>query len=170
MALIQEGQKPPTVEASRPVTLPSGTVIQQEEVIRQITEHLQISRRDLDTRVNIQLHPAELGELKIDLAVKNGSVRANVVASSQYAQEIIEKNMVKLRTILESQGFTIGEITVTSKSDTAGDFNLFDRQLFSQDDYTPPSAKNSRTPEALFTLQEPTDREQTAVTGVNVKA
>jgi len=134
LALIQEGQKLPTVETSRPMTLPSGTVVQQEEVIRQISEHFQLSRRTLDTRVNIQLHPAELGELKIDLSVKNGSVRANVVASSQYAQEIIEKNMVKLRTILESQGFTIGEITVTSKSDTAGDFNHFDRQLFSQDD------------------------------------
>ncbi len=170
LALIQEGQKSPTVETSRPITLPSGTVIQQEEVIRQISEHLQLSRRALDTRVNIQLHPAELGELKIDLSVKNGSVRANVVASSQYAQEIIEKNMVKLRTILEGQGFTIGEITVTSKSDTAGDFNLFDRQLFSQDDYTSPSAKKSRTPEAFFTLPDPIGHEQTAVSGVNVKA
>ncbi|MBU1568431.1 MAG: flagellar hook-length control protein FliK [Proteobacteria bacterium] len=169
LALTLEGPKMPAVEGSRPVTLPSGTVVHQEEVIRQIAERFQISRRDLDTRVNIQLHPAELGELKINLSVKEGSVRANVFASSQYAQEIIEKNMVRLRTILEGQGFTIGEITVTSKSDTAGDFNLFERQLFGQDDYAPHSAKNSRNPETLFTLEDPTTREQTVVTGVNVK-
>ncbi len=154
----------------RPVTLPSGTVVHQEEVIRQIAEHFQISRRDFDTKVSIQLHPAELGEMKISLSVKEGAVRANVVASSQYAQEILEKNMVKLRAILENQGFTIDEISVTAKSDTAGDFNLFDRQLFSQNDYQPPAVKNTRSASPLFTLEETAATNQTAVTGVNVKA
>ena len=169
LALVQEAQKPTTAEGSPPVTLPSGIVVQQEDLIRQIAEHLQISRRDNDTKVNIQLHPAELGELKISLSVKEGSVRANVVASSQYAQEIIEKNMTKLRSVLENQGFTIGEMSITCKSDTSGDFNLFDRQLFSQNDYTPPSAKNTRPTGALFIVEDPGAREQTAETGVNVK-
>ncbi|MFH0781282.1 MAG: flagellar hook-length control protein FliK [Pseudomonadota bacterium] len=169
LSMMQEGQKQPTVETLQPVILPSGTLVQQEEVIRQITEHLQISRRDNDTRINIKLHPAELGELKINLFVKEGAVRATVVASNQYAQEIIEKNVAKLRTILEGQGFTIGEISVTSKSDTAGNFNLFDRQLFSQNNYTPPSTKNFRTREALFTLGNGGAPEQETVIGVNVK-
>ncbi len=169
LSLLQTGQKQTTIETLHPVTLPSGTLIQQEEVIRQITEHLQISRRDSDTRVNIKLHPEELGELKINLFVKEGAIRANVVASTQYAQEIIEKNVTKLRTILENQGFTISEISVTSKSDTAGDFNLFDRQLFSQNDYTPPSTKNFRTREATFTLENTSTPEHETVTGVNVK-
>ncbi len=168
LAFVQEAQKPTTVEGLSPVTLPSGIVVQQEDVIRQIMERFQISRRDNDTKVNIKLHPAELGELKISLSVKEGSVRANVVASSQYAQEIIEKNMTKLRAVLENQGFTIGEISVTSKSDTTGDFNLFERQLFSQNNYTPPSAKNTRSSGALFIMEDPGTREQTAATGVNV--
>ncbi len=165
----QEGQKSPTVENLSPVTLPSGIVVQQEDVIRQIMERFQIARRDNDTRINIQLHPAELGELKISLSVKEGSVRANVVASSQYAQEIIEKNMTKLRTVLENQGFTVGEMSITCKSDTSGDFNLFDRQLFSQNDYTPPSAKNTRPPGAFFIMEDPNAGEQIAEIGVNVK-
>jgi flagellar hook-length control protein FliK len=165
----QEGQKSPTVESLPPVTLPSGTVVQQEDVIRQIMERFQITRRDNDTRINIQLHPAELGELKISLSVKEGSVRANVVASSQFAQEIIEKNMTKLRTVLENQGFTVGEMSITCKSDTSGDFNLFDRQLFSQNDYTPPSAKNTRPPGTLFIMEDTSAREQISETGVNVK-
>jgi flagellar hook-length control protein FliK len=169
LALVQEGQKPPTVEVLRPVTLPSGSFVQQEEVIRQIAERLQISRRDFDTKVNIQLHPAELGELKIDLSVKGGAVRANVVASSHYAQEIIEKNMVKLRTVLESQGFTIDEISVTAKSDTVGDFNLFDRQLFSQNDYTPLSTKKTGNAGQLFALEDSNVYKHTAATGVNLK-
>lgn len=170
LASIQEGQKLPTVETSRPVTLPSGTLVHQEEVIRQIAERFQISRRDLDTRVNIQLHPAELGELKIDLTVKNGTISANIVANSQYTQEIIERNMAKLRTVLESQGFTIDDITVTAKSESADDFNLFDQQLFSRNDYTPPAAKNVGNPETIFSLDTPGIYPQpAAISGVNVK-
>jgi flagellar hook-length control protein FliK len=145
-------------------------MIHQEEVIRQIAERFQVSRRDLDTRVNIQLHPAELGELKIDLTVKDGTISANVVANSQYTQEIIERNMVKLRTVLESQGFVIDDITVTAKSESANDFNLFDQQLFSRNDYTPPAAKNVGNSETLFSLDTPGIYQQPAATsGVNVK-
>ncbi|GEM_PF-1237282 len=169
LVLAIEGQKQPTVEALRPVTLPSGNVVQQQDVIRQITEHFQISRRDNDTQINIKLYPAELGELKIDLSLKGGSVRANVVASSQYAQEIIEKNMGKLRTILESQGFTIDDISVTAKSDTTKEFNLFDKQLFSQNDYTPSSTKTTRPPGGFFTMEDSGANVQAAATGVNVK-
>jgi flagellar hook-length control protein FliK len=150
----QEGQKTSATHALQPVTLPSGTIVQQEEVVRQIIERFQIARRDFDTRVNIQLHPAELGEVQISLSVKEGAVRANVVASSQYAQEIIEKNMGKLRTVLENQGFTIDQIAVTSKSDTAGDFNLLDKQLFSKNDYTPPTPKKTHNAGDLFVEED----------------
>jgi flagellar hook-length control protein FliK len=170
LASMQEGQKLPTVETSRPVALPSGTIIHQEEVIRQIAERFQISRRDLDTRVNIQLHPAELGELKIDLTVKDGTISANVVANSQYTQEIIERNMAKLRTVLENQGFVIDDIKVTAKSESTDNFNLFDQQLFSRNDYTPPAAKNIGNSETLFSLDTPGIYQQPAATsGVNVK-
>jgi flagellar hook-length control protein FliK len=169
LASAQEAQKAQTAESLKPVTLPSGTVVHQEEVIRQIVERFQISRRDTDTRVNIQLHPAELGELKIDLSVKEGSVRANVIAGSQYAQDIIEKNMVKLRSVLESQGFSVGEITVTCKSDTTGDFNLFERQLFSHNEYTPAPTKNTHPSGELFTLDDSINQESAGQQGVNVK-
>jgi flagellar hook-length control protein FliK len=154
ISLGQEGGKSSTLGATQPITLPSGTIIQQEEVVRQIIERMQINRRDSDTRVIIQLHPAELGEVQISLSVKEGTIRANVVASSQYAQEIIEKNMGKLRTVLENQGFTIDQIAITSKSDTTGNFNLLDRQLFSKNDYTPSSSKKSHNTGDLFVEED----------------
>ncbi len=169
LALVQEGQPLPTSESTRPLTLPSGAIVHQDEVFQQFIDRFQIARRALDTQINIKLHPAELGEVNINLSVKEGAIRANVVAQSQHVQEIIEKNMGKLRKVLEQQGFTIEEITVIAKSDALGDFNLFDRQLFSQNDYSPPSPNTSRTPGALFTLEDPGTDEKAAVTGVNVK-
>ncbi len=169
LALVQEGQALPASESVRPVTLPSGAIVDQDEVFQQFIDRFQIAKRALDTQINIKLHPAELGEVNISLAVKEGAIRANVVAQSQHVQEIIEKNMGKLRTILEHQGLTIEEITVTAKSDAVGDFNLFDRQLFSQNDYTPPSSTTSRSSGALFALEDPGTDEQAAIAGVNVK-
>lgn len=169
LAAVQNTPTLPASESARTITLPSGVVVHEDDVVRQVLERFQISRRSFDTQVNIKLHPAELGELKIDLSVKEGSIRANVVAQSQHAQEIIEKNMVKLKTILEEQGFTIEKITVTSKFDSTGDANLFDRQLYSQNDYTPHSNKRRNSSDTGFRLDEALFPAQPAATGVNVK-
>ena len=169
LATTQTSPAQPATDAAKTLTLPSGTVVHEEDVMRQVMERFQISRRPLDTQINIKLHPAELGELKIDLTVKEGSIRANVVAQSQHAQEIIEKNMTKLRTVLEDHGFTVENITVSSKYDSATDAGLFDRQLFSQNDYTPQAKKRRPDAEAAFRFDEAFFPAQPATTGVNVK-
>jgi len=119
-----------TTQSAQTFTLPSGIVVNEHEVMQQLVERFQILNRPSETRLNIKLHPAELGELKIDLRVHDGAVRANVMAQSQQVQEIIEKNMAKLRTILEDQGFTIDEIAVATQSETIDDFNQFDNHFF----------------------------------------
>lgn len=165
----QTSSAQPATDAAKTLTLPSGTVVSEEDVIQQVMERFQISKKPLDTQINIKLHPAELGELKIDLTVKEGSIRANVVAQSQHAQEIIEKNMMKLRTVLEDHGFTVENITVSSKYDSTTDAGLFDRQLFSQNDYTPQAKKQRHGAEATFRFDEAFFPAQPATTGVNVK-
>lgn len=168
LAQAQEGLKPLSQDISRPVTLPSGTTVHQEEVIRQIAERFTITPRDGNTRVNLQLHPAELGELRIDLTVKNGTVRANVIASTQVSQEIIEKNMPRLRSILENQGFTIDELLVSNNSRTIDDFNLFDQHLFGNNDSSSPSSQQGGKSAAVFTLDGSLTQDAVA-TGVNVQ-
>jgi flagellar hook-length control protein FliK len=111
-------------------TVASGSAVNDNQLIfQQINEHLQMFTKPTETQLNIKLHPAELGELKIDVTVKDGSIKAHVVAQSQQVQEIIEKNMNKLRTLLEDHGFTVDEITVANQSDSITDFNLFDEQF-----------------------------------------
>lgn len=161
--------KPLGNESSQPVLLPSGNVVYQEEVIRHIAERFQIMRRDSDTRVNLQLHPAELGELRIDLSVKNGAVRANVVASTQIAQEIIEKNMPRLRSILEQQGFSIDEILVSNSSPAVDDFNLFERQHYDDRGSHPSSSSGGDNPTAVFTLDGLSSAQEESTGSVNVK-
>lgn len=168
-AMVQDTTAQPATETAKPVILPSGTIVQEEEVIRQLTERFQISSKNMDSKINIKLHPAELGELKIDLTVKEGSIRANIVAQSQQTIEILEKNIPKLKALLENQGFSIDQISVTAESDSVSDFDLFDRQLFSQNEYTPKNHKSRKEGEAIFTLDDNINAAPESNTGVNVK-
>lgn len=165
----QETTAPSTSETAKPIVLPSGTIVQEDDIIQQLSNKLQISSRHMDTRINIKLHPAELGSLKIDLTVKEGSIRANVVTQSPHASEILEKNMAKLKSVLENHGFTVDEISITAESESVSDFDLFDRRLFSHHDYTPKSPKERRDEDAVFTMANNVFAAPVTRPGVNVK-
>lgn len=161
----------PLVDTARPIILPSGAVFTEDDVVQQLVERFQITKRQLETKLNIKLHPAELGELKIDLNVKDGHIRAVVVAQSLHVQEIIEKNLAKLRTVLEDQGFSIEEILVTSESDSVGDFDLFEKNLSGGNNYIQPQMKKDNNyPDGEFILEELTMNQLPSDRGVNIKA
>jgi flagellar hook-length control protein FliK len=156
-------------ESPKPILLPSGTIVHEDDVIRQLTERFHITSRNMDSRINIKLHPAELGELKIDLTVKEGAIRANVVAQSQQTVDILEKNIQKLKNMLEQQGYAVEQISLSAQSESVGDFDLFDQQLFGKNDATPSPAKNRMKGDDLFSLEESPPVLPTSDSGVNVK-
>jgi len=166
----QDSSTTPVIDPTRTTMLPSGLIVHEDDVVQQLVERFQVSRRQLENRVNIKLHPAELGELNINLSVKEGSIRAHVVAQSHHVQEIIEKNIAKLKTVLEDQGFTVAEISISSESESVGDFDLFDQQLFSNNDYEPQVEKdNSRTGRPFIIDDIEMEMDSDSV-GVNVTA
>jgi flagellar hook-length control protein FliK len=82
--------------------------------------------------MNLKLHPAELGELKISLVVKEDSLKANIYAQTRQAQEIIEKHLPRLKTILEEQGLVVEDLLVTLESDFLEDSTSQQSQSFAQ--------------------------------------
>jgi flagellar hook-length control protein FliK len=168
-AIVQETPALASVETAKPIILPSGTVVHEDDVVQQLIERFKISGKLGETKINIKLNPAELGELKIDISVKDGSIKAHVVAQSQYALDIIDKNLSKLRAVLEDQGFVIDEISVTSESESVGDSNLFDSQLFNQNDYTPQAVKDTTESGAIFNADNILQDDPDETSGVNVR-
>ncbi len=71
--------------------------------------------------------------------------------------------------MLEQQGFSVEEITVTSESDMVGEFELFDQQLSNGDSY---SQNNNKTSEEQnsFIIDDFQTSFLDANSGVNVKA
>ncbi len=166
-----QGIETPTAgETVKPIVPLVHNLAHEQEVLQQLIDKFQINRRKPQTNLNIKLHPAELGELKIDLTVKEGSIRANVLAQSQHVQEILEKNMLKLKTVLEDQGFTVDEINIASKSDSVGDFDLFDNHLFNRQNDTSAPQKNTHKNSAGFQLEESEPVDEDTISGVNVTA
>ncbi len=128
----QTGQQEIVETVSTPaqtITLPSGTVVRENEIVRQFMDKFQINGRNLESRINIKLNPAELGEIKIDLTVKEKSIKANVVAQSHITQGILEKNLGKLKSMLEEQGFSIDEFNVTSKEQSTAESRFFEQEF-----------------------------------------
>lgn len=149
--------------------LPSGTLIHDQDVIQQLVDRFQFNRGQIESKIQMKLHPVELGKMEIDLSVKEGSIRANVVAQSQHVQEILERNLNKLRSVLEQQGFTIDEITVTSESEMVGEFDLFDQQLSNSNSSNSETRDDSAEDQPTFLLDELQPNFLDADTSVNVK-
>ena len=102
----------------------------ENEVVSQIVSRFSFHTKLQSGRMTLQLHPAELGELKIDIEMKGDSLKANIVAHTQQAQEIIEKNLPRLRAILQDQGLSIEDLIVTFQSDGVEDFSQQQSNFF----------------------------------------
>jgi len=157
-------------DPTKTTMLPSGMVVQDQEVIQQLVERFQVNRRQLDSKIQIKLHPVELGKMEIDLTVKEGSIRANVVAQSQHVQEILERNIAKLRSVLEQQGFNVEEITVSSGSETVGEFDMFDQHLPNQDTSGFLAQNDRSETHTPFSIDDSEESDNGTNSGLNVKA
>lgn len=151
-------------------TLPSGVVVQDQEVIQQLVERFQVNRRQLDSKIQLKLHPVELGKMEIDLTVKEGSIRANVVAQSQHVQEILERNIAKLKSVLEEQGFNVEDITITSSSESVGEFDQFEQQLPHRDASNFLAQNDRSETQTPFNLDDSEESDNEINSGLNVQA
>ena len=148
----------------------AGSMISENALFEQIQARFQMNSKLNDSHLSLKLHPAELGSLKIDLSVKDGVIRAHVVAQSSQVQEILEKNMPKLKSILEGQGFAVEDIQVRHQNDNVTDFSFFDEQ-FSRDQ-SPAFSQNTKNngPSFATHLEESATDGYPRTNGVNIEA
>ena len=144
-------QTPGTATAATAASLSPGAPIAAEEVITTLIERFSINPRLQTSKISLNLNPAELGALKIDILVKGDSIKAHIAVNSRQIQETIEKNMPKLRAILEQQGFNIEDFQVSMES-TTSDSNHFFQQQFSSRQDAAPQASLTAADDASFDL------------------
>lgn len=92
--------------------------VDTQDIMRQIMDYMKIQVKGDMSNVEIQLHPASLGTLQIQVASKGGVVTANFIAQNEAVKAALESQMVQLQENFEEQGIKVNAIEVTVQAHT----------------------------------------------------
>lgn len=110
----------------------SGFELQENQIINQVVERFNINRRLETGTITLRLQPAELGNLKLEIWVKRDSISAHIVAANPQVQDILERNIPKLREALAQQGLQLEQLEVTVAASDKDNSQLFKDQTRNQ--------------------------------------
>lgn len=95
--------------------MPTRT-IDTESIMRQLADYVKIHNGKELTEMEMQLHPASLGNVHIQLATKGGVVTAQITTQNETVKNAIESQVVQLRNNLEEQGVKVEAVEVSVAS------------------------------------------------------
>lgn len=110
----------------------ANILVPEQEIVDTLIQKFNVNPRLQTSKLTMQLHPAELGALKIDIAVKDGTISAHIVAQSQQVMETLDKNITRLREVLRDQGFQVEDFKITLETDRETEQQLFQEQFESK--------------------------------------
>lgn len=84
-----------------------------QDIMNQILDYMKLQLNGDSTSLEMQLHPASLGTLQIQLASKAGVVTANFIAQNEAVKAALETQMVQLKEQFAEQGIKVEAIEVT---------------------------------------------------------
>lgn len=84
-----------------------------QDIMRQIMDYMKIQIKPDVSNVEMQLHPASLGTLQIQVASKGGVVTAQFVTQNEAVRAALESQMVQLKESFAEQGVKVEAIEVT---------------------------------------------------------
>ncbi|MDE7241995.1 flagellar hook-length control protein FliK, partial [Desulfovibrio sp.] len=107
--LLQGGQNiPDAVPAQEAGQLPQIS----RQVAGQVEQGMLTAMRDGATRLDLQLHPAELGAITITLVARNGAVSSQIRSEKSETAEMVSRQLDTIRVNLEQQGIKVDKIEV----------------------------------------------------------
>lgn len=108
-SMLQTGQNiPDAVPAQDMGQMPHLS----RQVAQQVEQGMLQALRDGGTRLDLQLHPQELGALTITLVARNGEVSAQIRSEKSETAEMVSRQLDAIRVNLEQQGIKVDKIEV----------------------------------------------------------
>lgn len=87
-----------------------------ENILKQIADFVKIQSGKELTEMELQLHPASLGTVHVQLSTKGGVVTAQFTAETETVKNAIEAQTVQLKANLEEQGIKVEAVEVSVAS------------------------------------------------------
>jgi len=97
------------------IVLPENSIYKapiESRVIDQIINRLSIRSNGSQSEVKIQLDPASLGKVRMNIITSGDGVRTVIVAENQAVKQLIESNLSQLRDSMLSQGLKLDGFSV----------------------------------------------------------
>lgn len=116
IASAQRGPDAQDAKAFKTAT-PQPLRSEQAEIAPQIAKGLASLVLKDGGQAQIQLRPEALGRVDVDLAVKDGVVRATLSAENESARELLFENLDRLRSLLEQRGLRVESLEVSNAAD-----------------------------------------------------
>ena len=135
----------------------ANTAVPEKELVNNLIQRFNVNPRLQTSKLSMQLNPAELGALKIDILVEGDSIKANIVAQSQQVLDLLEKNMPRLRTVLEDQGFKVDAFEISMNANGGQQKDFFQEQFSSQQQGFASNESPSRKNESFDVLMDSHD-------------
>lgn len=84
-----------------------------QNIMRQIMDYMKLNLKGDMSSMEMQLHPASLGTLQVQIASKGGVVTANFIAQNETVKAALESQMIQLKEQFAEQGVKVEAIEVS---------------------------------------------------------
>lgn len=109
-----------------------------EDIIHQITDYIKLHVKPQTTELELQLHPASLGNVKVQIASTEGILTATFTTQNEAVKAALEAQLIQLKENFEQQGLKVESIEVNVA--TQG----FERSLDQQSDQNRQYEENNK--------------------------
>ncbi len=156
--------------------------IKDVDIISQINAKMQASKADGTQKITLSLTPESLGKISLEITSNKDGITAKILAENNQAKEMLDKNIDGLKSMLQSQGVNVNNVSVkvseSQKSD--GFFNDTSSQFGEQKNQSDNSNNSNETNKqkqsefdfmnkALLNEETETDEENTLLSTVSTE-
>lgn len=140
----------------------SVKIVDLQSVISEITEYVRLTSGNEFSRIEMQLNPANLGKMIVEVSSAHGEITAKIVAQTEAAKEVVETSVGQMKTNLEQQGVKVAAVEVTVESH-AFEQNLQGNQSGEQQQLMREQQENTRKNHLNLNLNDITPEELSAL-------
>jgi flagellar hook-length control protein FliK len=117
-------ERPTVAPTAAPATVAEASTADEPEraVHHQLVSVLRPlhAQRDGSYSLSLELQPAELGRVQLEVTVRNGEIGLHLVADRASTDQLLRGTVAQLRAELESAGFRAGHVGVGGSQTQAG--------------------------------------------------
>jgi len=105
-------------QAARPlVHIPNMPHGLQQHSFAQLSQGVLQGLRNQEHHLVLKLYPKELGEVKVEMTVRDNQVAVSFAMENSKVKEVLESNLEQFKENMEKQGFALGECMVSLNRD-----------------------------------------------------